>query len=120
MTHLKMHVPDDDDRSIEARLGRSAIRKPPSSLRRRVLVAIDTVLAEPPADEITAGAEWSLLGTAAAAALLVAAWGGSLGLGRSVADHAAIQPRSLTERMAAAEIPFESFAQPSTEPRSFR
>jgi hypothetical protein len=120
MTRLHMHAPDDDAPSIEARLDKIAIRKPPPHLRRRVLAVIDTVLAEPPADEITAGAEWSLLGTAAAAALLVASWGGSLGLGRSVADAAAGQPISLTERMAAAGIPLEPLSQPPTDPRSSR
>ncbi len=106
-------MPDpDDDPSIEAQLDRMAIRQPPPRLRRRVLAAIDPVLAAPPADEITAAAEWSLLATAAAAVLLVASWGGSLGLGRSVADAAAVQPISLTERLAAAGISLEPVSQP--------
>jgi hypothetical protein len=107
-----MPAPDDGNPSIEAQLDKMAVRQPPPHLRRRVLAAIDTVLATPPTDEITAGAEWSLLVTAAAAVLLVASWGGNLGLGRSVADTAAMQPISLTERLTAAGISFETVSQP--------
>ena len=118
MTRLHMHAPDDDNPSIEARLDRISIRTPPPYLRRRVLAAIDTVLSAPPADQIAAGAEWSLLATAVAAGLLVASWGGSLGLGRSIADAMAGQPISLTERMAAVGIPLEPVSRPSIEPWS--
>ena len=113
MTRLHVHTPDDHEpTSVEARLGRMTAMHPPGHLRQRVLAAVDTVLAEPPADMSSDEAQWSLLATAAAAVLLVASWGGSLGLGRSVVDAVPPQPVSLTERMASAGIRLEPFIQP--------
>ena len=88
--------------------------EPPAHLRQRVLAAVDAVLAERMEDG-TEKTQWSLLAAAAAAVLLVASWGGSLGLGRSVTDAMPPQPVSLTERMAAAGILLEPFAQPLKE-----
>ena len=105
MSPLHGNTPDDHTpTSIEARLGTMTMMSPPVHLRQRVLAAVDAVLAEPPADMASAEAEWSLLATAAAVGLLVASWGGSLGLGRSVADAVPPHPVSLTDRMAAAGI----------------
>lgn len=113
MSRLHVHQPDGHDPSaIEAQLGRMAMTEPPARLRPRVLAAVDAVLAQPPVDEMTNQTQWSLLAATAAAVLLVASWGGSLGLGRSVTDAVPPQPVSLTERMAAAGILLEPFAQP--------
>ena len=112
MSSLSMHHPDDHDpTSIEARLGTMATTQASPFLRQRVLAAVDAVLAEPAVDMATDEMQWSLLAVAAAAALLVSSWGGSIGLGRLVADAAPPQPVSLTERMAAAGIRLEPFAQ---------
>jgi hypothetical protein len=110
-----LHVPSPDDHeptSVEARLGTMTMMSPPAHLRQRVLAAVDAVLAEPPADTVSDAVQWSLLATAAAAMLLVASWGGSLGLGRSVADAMPPQPVSLTDRMASARIRLEPSIQP--------
>lgn len=113
MSPLHGNAPDDHTpTAIEARLGRMTMMSPPVHLRQRVLAAVDAVLAEPPADMASAEAEWSLLATAAAAVLLVASWGGALGLGRSVADAVPPHPVSLTDRMASAGIRFEPSSQP--------
>lgn len=105
--------------SIEARLSAITTTPAPAQLRRRVLAAVDAVLNEPPADNTHDEAQWSLLATAAAAMLLVASWGGSLGLGQSIAGVVSPHPVSLTERMANAEIKIESSGQaqiPSARP----
>jgi hypothetical protein len=112
MSSLHVHCPDDHDpTSIEARLGTMATTQASPFLRQRVLAAVDAVLAEPTVDMATDEVQWSLLAVAAAAALLVASWGGSIGLGRLVADAAPPQLVSLTDRMAAAGIRLEPFAQ---------
>lgn len=113
MSPLHGNTPDDPVPTlIEARLGTMTMMSPPAHLRQRVLAAVDAVLAEPPADTVSDDVQWSLLATATAAMLLVASWGGSLGLGRSVADAVPPHPVSLTDRMASAGIRFE----PSSEP----
>lgn len=86
--------------------------QPPPRLRQRVLAAVDAALAESAGDEMIDETQWSLLAVAAAAVLLVASWGGSLGLGRSVANAVPIQPVSWNERMADAGILIEPFAHP--------
>lgn len=116
MSRLHVHAPDDHDpTSIEARLGRMAMTQPPPRLRQRVLAAVAAALAEPGGDEMTDETQWSLLAVAAAAVLLVASWGGSLGLGRFFADAVPPQPVSLIERMATAGIPLEPLTQPLKE-----
>lgn len=112
MSHLHIHAADTDvPTSIEVRIGTMTTTQPPPLLRQRVLAAVDAVLAEPGVDMPTVEMQWSLLAAAAAAVLLVASWGGSLGLSRLVADAASRRPVSLTERMGAAEIWLEPFAQ---------
>ncbi|MDA1038769.1 MAG: hypothetical protein O3A37_00560 [Planctomycetota bacterium] len=110
-----LHVPSPDDHeptSVEARLGTMTMMSPPAHLRQRVLAAVDAVLAEPSADIARDDLQWALLATATAAMLLVASWGGSLGLGRSVADAMPLQPVSLTDRMASVGIQPEPSIQP--------
>ena len=109
-----MHVNHPDDHhptSLERRLGTMVTTQASPFLRQRVLAAVDAVLAEPAVDVATDEVQWSLLVVAAAVVLLVASWGGSIGLGRLVADAAPPQPVSLTDRMAAAGIRLEPFAQ---------
>ncbi len=113
MSSLHGNTPDDHvPTSLEACLGTMTMISPPVHLRQRVLAAIDAVLAEPPADTVSDDMQWSLLATATAAMLLVASWGGSLELGRSVADAMPLQPISLTDRMASVGIQPEPSIQP--------
>ncbi len=115
----RLHVHDRSKHgpnSIEARLGTIGMTEPPAHLRQRVLAAVDAVLAEPPAEIASDESQWSLLAAAAAAVLLVASWGGSLGISRSYGDPTMPHSVSLIERMAAAGIQFDSRTQPLKEP----